>query len=176
MIELLVVIAIIAILASLLVALTLTPMLGSRFLKAPHSLRHGWFYNVMEKGFDAWLRGYSWTLRQTIRFKGVTMLVSAALLACAPAGAEETGRSFEIYGFAQADYIQDIGGRLDPDWDDAFRPSKICFDGACGGDGQASVSVKQSRFGVKGTFFKVVEYEVEHTAKGLQAVDVVPLP
>ena len=67
------------------------------------------------------------------------------------ARAEDTGRSFEIYGFAQADYIQDIGGRLDPDWDDAFRPSKICFDGACGGDGQASVSVKQSRFGVKGT-------------------------
>ena len=41
--------------------------------------------------------------------------------------------------------------RLDPAWDDAFRPSKICFDGACGEDGQASISVKQSRFGVKGT-------------------------
>ena len=77
--------------------------------------------------------------------------VSAVLLASAPAVAEDSGRSFEIYGFAQADYIQDIGGRLDPDWDDAFRPSKICFDGACGEDGQASISVKQSRFGVKGT-------------------------
>jgi hypothetical protein len=78
-------------------------------------------------------------------------VVSVALLAAAAARAEDTGRSFEIYGFAQADYIQDIGGRLDPDWDDAFRPSKICFDGACGEDGQASISVKQSRFGVKGT-------------------------
>jgi hypothetical protein len=78
--------------------------------------------------------------------------VSAVLLSSAPAmAAEDSGRSFEIYGFAQADYIQDIGGRLDPDWDDAFRPSKICFDGACGEDGQASISVKQSRFGVKGT-------------------------
>jgi hypothetical protein len=77
--------------------------------------------------------------------------VSAALLCAATARAEETGRSFEIYGFAQADYIQDFGGRLDPDWDDAFRPSKICFDEACGGDGQSSISVKQSRFGVKGT-------------------------
>jgi hypothetical protein len=77
--------------------------------------------------------------------------VSATLLAGAAARAEDTVRSFEIYGFAQADYIQDIGGRLDPDWDDAFRPSKICFDGACGEDGQASISVKQSRFGVKGT-------------------------
>ena len=70
-----------AILVSGLVSLTLTPMLGSRFLKAPHSLRHGWFYNVMERGFDAWLAGYSWSLRQTIRFKGVTMAVSALLLA-----------------------------------------------------------------------------------------------
>ena len=63
-----------AILVSGLVSLTLTPMLGSRFLKAPHAIRHGWFYNVMERGFDAWLRGYSWSLRQTIRFKGVTMV------------------------------------------------------------------------------------------------------
>jgi len=69
-----------AILVSGLVSLTLTPMLCSRFLKAPHAIRHGWFYNVMERGFDLWLRGYSWSLRQTIRFKGATMLVSALLL------------------------------------------------------------------------------------------------
>ena len=66
-----------AILVSGLVSLTLTPMLCSRFLKAPHAIRHGWFYNVMERMFDAWLRGYSWSLRQTIRFKGTTMVVSA---------------------------------------------------------------------------------------------------
>ena len=90
--------------------------------------------------------------RNVLNSRGIlATAVSAALLASAPAVAEDSGRSFEIYGFAQADYIQDIGGRLDPDWDDAFRPSKICFDGACGEDGQASISVKQSRFGVKGT-------------------------
>jgi hypothetical protein len=82
----------------------------------------------------------------------LSVAVSAALLSGASAmAAEESGRSFEIYGFAQADYIQDISGRLDPNWDDAFRPSKICFDDACGNDGQSSISVKQSRFGVKGT-------------------------
>ena len=90
--------------------------------------------------------------RKAMTSKGfLAAVVSVALLAAAAARAEDTGRSFEIYGFAQADYIQDIGGRLDPDWDDAFRPSKICFDGACGEDGQASISVKQSKFGVKGT-------------------------
>jgi hypothetical protein len=90
--------------------------------------------------------------RKVLASKGfLAIAVTATLLAASAARAEETGRSFEIYGFAQADYIQDISGRLDPDWDDAFRPSKICFDGACGEDGQASISVKQSRFGVKGT-------------------------
>jgi hypothetical protein len=90
--------------------------------------------------------------RKVLASKGfLAIAVTATLLAASAARAAETGRSFEIYGFAQADYIQDISGRLDPDWDDAFRPSKICFDGACGEDGQASLSVKQSRFGVKGT-------------------------
>ena len=69
-----------AILVSGLVSLTLTPMLASRFLKAPHEIRHGRLYKAMDRMFDAWLNGYSWTLRQTIRFKSVTMLVSALLL------------------------------------------------------------------------------------------------
>ena len=60
--------------------------------------------------------------------------------------------AFEIYGFAQADYIQDIGGRLDPDWDDAFRPVEDRHRRrSAASDGQSSISVKQSRFGVKGT-------------------------
>ena len=66
------------------------------------------------------------------------------------ARAAETTRNFEIYGFAQVDYIQDTK-RVDPDWMDAFRPSKIATpEGEFGSNGQASVSVKQSRFGVKG--------------------------
>jgi HAE1 family hydrophobic/amphiphilic exporter-1 len=69
-----------AILVSGLVSLTLTPMLCSRFLQAPHAIRHGRFYNGMERVFDGWLRGYSWSLRQTIRFKGTTMAVSGLLL------------------------------------------------------------------------------------------------
>src|SRR3954465_2677392 len=69
-----------AILVSGLVSLTLTPMLCSRFLKPLHSMNHGWAYNVIERMFDTWLKAYAWSLRQTIRFKPVTMLVSALLL------------------------------------------------------------------------------------------------
>ena len=69
-----------SILVSGLVSLTLTPMLCSRFLKPLHGQRHGSFYNVIESMFEASLRWYGWTLRQTIRFKGATMVVSALLL------------------------------------------------------------------------------------------------
>lgn len=58
---------------------------------------------------------------------------------------------FEIYGFAQLDYIQDFQ-RVDPDWDASMRPSRIpTEDGAFGGDGQAIFSVRQSRLGVQGS-------------------------
>ena len=70
-----------AILVSGVVSLSLTPMLCSRFLKPLHSMHHSWAYNAIERTFDLWLRTYAWTLRQTIRFKSVTMLVSAGLLA-----------------------------------------------------------------------------------------------
>lgn len=87
-------------------------------------------------------------LRRVVR----TALVAATLgWAAMPALAAEGDKSFEIYGFAQADGIYDFG-RMNPDWDDAFRPSKIANPaGIYGSDGQASFSVKQSRFGIKGT-------------------------
>ena len=69
-----------AILVSGLVSLTLTPMLCSRFLKPPHSMRHGRLYNAIEGIFDGWLKAYGWTLKQSIRFRAVTMVVSALLL------------------------------------------------------------------------------------------------
>ena len=63
----------------------------------------------------------------------------------------QEGSKYELYGFAMADYIQDTK-RVDPNWEDAFRPSKIGVDDQYGTNGQASVSVKQSRFGFKGSF------------------------
>jgi hypothetical protein len=49
------------------------------------------------------------------------------------------------------DWIQDTK-RVDPNWMDAFRPSKIAApEGEFGTNGQSDISVKQTRFGVKGT-------------------------
>jgi len=71
----------------------------------------------------------------------VAVAVSAALLAAAAARAEDTGRSFEIYGFVQADYIQDITGRLDPDWTTRSDHPRSASMGRAAEDGQASISV-----------------------------------
>src|SRR6516165_6874129 len=80
------------------------------------------------------------------------MLVAVLAAGGSPtARAEEPSRSFEIYGFAQVDWIQDTK-RVDPNWMDAFRPSKIAApEGEFGTNGQSDISVKQTRFGVKGT-------------------------
>ena len=67
-----------AILVSGFVSISLTPMLCSRFLKPPHE--HGAVYNAFETVFDAWRRLYDITLRGTLRFRAVTMVVSIVLL------------------------------------------------------------------------------------------------
>jgi len=70
----------VAILVSGFVSISLTPMLASRFLKPPHSQKHGWFYNAFERMFAAWLALYNWTLRLTLGHRAVTMLASVLLL------------------------------------------------------------------------------------------------
>jgi HAE1 family hydrophobic/amphiphilic exporter-1 len=69
-----------AILVSGLVSVSLTPMLCARFLKPPHETRHGWLYMVTERGFDLMQAAYAFTLRQTLRFHPVAMLISVALV------------------------------------------------------------------------------------------------
>ena len=70
----------VAILVSGFVSISLTPMLCSRFLKPPHDQKHGWLYNAIEGVFDSWLNLYDWTLRLSLRFRGVTMAISLLLL------------------------------------------------------------------------------------------------
>jgi HAE1 family hydrophobic/amphiphilic exporter-1 len=69
-----------AILVSGVVSISLTPMLCSRFLKPPHSIRHGRLFQATERAFDGILAAYAWTLRQTLRFRPVAMIISAVLV------------------------------------------------------------------------------------------------
>jgi HAE1 family hydrophobic/amphiphilic exporter-1 len=70
----------IAILISGFVSISLTPMLASRFLKPPPK-SHGRVYNAIERVFTATRDAYGWTLAIAMRYHGVTMAVSALLLA-----------------------------------------------------------------------------------------------
>jgi HAE1 family hydrophobic/amphiphilic exporter-1 len=71
---------VVAILISGFVSLTLTPMLGSRFLKSEHETRHGWFYHLLESGFNGLTRWYEVTLRIALRFRLVTLAVAVLML------------------------------------------------------------------------------------------------
>lgn len=77
----------------------------------------------------------------------VTVL-GAACFGLPGAWAQDDTPHVEVYGFVQADYIQDFD-RVNPAWEDTLRPSKIpTVPDLFGDDGQASMSAKQSRLGV----------------------------
>ncbi|MGB7122483.1 MAG: efflux RND transporter permease subunit [Bradyrhizobium sp.] len=66
---------------SMVVALTLTPMMCSRFLR-PHSdhQEHGRFYQWSERGFDAMLRSYERGLDLAISWRRTTLIIFFATL------------------------------------------------------------------------------------------------
>jgi HAE1 family hydrophobic/amphiphilic exporter-1 len=66
---------------SMVVSLTLTPMMASRFLRAHGETRHGRFYNWSERAFDAMLRGYERVLDVAMSWRKVTMVIFFATLA-----------------------------------------------------------------------------------------------
>ena len=70
-----------AILISGVISLTLTPMLGSRFLRMDHGRRHGWLFNLFERGFELLASAYERTLRIALRFRLATVALAVLLLA-----------------------------------------------------------------------------------------------
>ena len=66
---------------SVVVSLTLTPMLCSRFLRNTHDDRHGWLYRTSERGFDWLLARYTAGLEVALRWRFVTLLTFFATLA-----------------------------------------------------------------------------------------------
>jgi HAE1 family hydrophobic/amphiphilic exporter-1 len=65
---------------SAFVALTLTPMMASRFLKPETEAHHGRLYNITERGFDIMLGGYERMLAVAMRHRFLTLLVYLATL------------------------------------------------------------------------------------------------
>jgi len=65
---------------SMVVSLTLTPMMASRFLRAHGETRHGRFYQWSERGFDAMLHAYERGLDVAMRWRLTTLMIFFATL------------------------------------------------------------------------------------------------
>jgi HAE1 family hydrophobic/amphiphilic exporter-1 len=66
---------------SVIISLTLTPMLCSRFLKNEHATKHGKLYQLFETGFDKMLAGYKRGLDIVFKHQFITLMVFFATLA-----------------------------------------------------------------------------------------------
>jgi hydrophobic/amphiphilic exporter-1 (mainly G- bacteria), HAE1 family len=64
----------------MIVSLTLTPMMASRFLRAHGETQHGRFYQWSERAFDAMLHGYERGLDVALRWKFTTLMIFFATL------------------------------------------------------------------------------------------------
>ena len=107
-----------AILVSGFISLSLTPMLCSRFLRPPQTLRHGRLYKASERFFNGMLQVYDWSLkkvlnhpRTTMIFTGLFLLATIYLFFISPKGfipSEDTGSIFGITEAAQGISFDDM--------------------------------------------------------------------
>src|SRR4030095_8282297 len=70
-----------ALLLSLIISLTLTPMMCARLLKDESRTKHGRLYLLFERGFDGLLALYASGLRVVLRHRFVTLLVMLSTIA-----------------------------------------------------------------------------------------------
>jgi multidrug efflux pump len=70
----------IAVIASAVVSLTLTPMMCGRLLQPAHQAEPGWLRRLAERGLDSMLSGYRRSLDWVLQRQGLTLLVAAGTL------------------------------------------------------------------------------------------------
>jgi HAE1 family hydrophobic/amphiphilic exporter-1 len=107
---------------SVIVTLTLTPMLCSRFLRDLQHVRHGRVYRGFERGFDLLLGGYRRGLDVVLNHSFVTLLVflatvaaSAVLFIVIPKGffpQQDTGAIFGIAESSQDSSFEAMNQRM----------------------------------------------------------------
>ena len=110
----------VAIVLSAGIAISLSPMIGALVLKNPHRVQHGRLYLLVERMFEAMVRGYERGLKLSLRYRGPVMLLNVALIVLSgywfmtmPKGffpQEDTGM---LSGFTQADQDISFAGMKD---------------------------------------------------------------
>jgi multidrug efflux pump len=109
----------IAIVISLVVSLTTTPMMCAVVLRSERGEQHGRIYRLSERVFELMLGGYRWTLRIALRHPRLVMLTLVATLAL----------NFHLYGVVPKGFVpqQDTGlliGSIRADQDTSFQLMK----------------------------------------------------
>jgi multidrug efflux pump len=104
-----------AILVSMVVSLTTTPMMCSRVLKSEHSIKHGAIYNWSERGFNGLLHGYRKSLDWVLDHPALILLVFVGTLVLNVVLILKVPKGF----FPQQDTGTMMGGMLGPQ-DESF--------------------------------------------------------
>ncbi len=108
---------------SLVIALTLTPMMCSRLLRPEDPAKHGRLYRLLEAGFDGLLGGYERSLKVALRHRFVTLMVmfgtigvTGYLYVIIPKGffpQQDTGMIIAIAEAAQSISFPAMEGRME---------------------------------------------------------------
>jgi hydrophobe/amphiphile efflux-1 (HAE1) family protein len=139
---------------SLLISLTLTPMMCSRLLK--HQTRqHGWLYRMSERGFDGLLNAYESGLKVVLRHRFITLMVffgtvalTGYLYVVIPKGffpQQDTGLIIGLSEAAQDISFQAMEERQQALIDAILRDPAVASVGAAVGAGGGTTTVNNGR-------------------------------
>jgi hydrophobe/amphiphile efflux-1 (HAE1) family protein len=144
----------VALVLSLLISLTLTPMLCARLLK-PETKQHGWLYRLLERGFDALLNIYEAGLKIVLRHRFITLMTMFGTIALTgylyvviPKGffpQQDTGLIIGLSEAAQDISFQAMAERQQALLDAIVRDPAVASVGAAVGAGGGNTTVNDGR-------------------------------
>jgi hydrophobe/amphiphile efflux-1 (HAE1) family protein len=144
----------VALVLSLLISLTLTPMMCSRLLK-PESKEHGPLYRLSERGFNGLLNFYEAGLRVVLRHRFITLMTMLGTIALTgylfvqiPKGffpQQDTGLIIGLSEAAQDISFQAMAERQQALLDAVMRDPAVATVGAAVGAGGGNTTVNNGR-------------------------------
>jgi multidrug efflux pump len=145
----------VSLLLSLVISLTLTPMMCARLLKSETGRQHGWLYRLSERGFDGLLTLYERGLRVALRHRLITLLVmlgtiglTGYLYVVIPKGffpQQDTGMIVGIAEVAQDISYPAMVQRIEAVVDTVMKDPAVDSVGSFIGAGGATVTLNQGR-------------------------------
>src|SRR5450631_120834 len=144
----------VALVLSLLISLTLTPMMCAYLLK-PESKEHGWLYRLSERGFDGLLNLYEIGLKIVLRHRFITLMTMLGTIA--PTGSlyvlipkgffpeQDTGLIIGLSEAAQDISFQAMAERQQALLNALMRDPAVASVGAAVGAGGGNTTVNNGR-------------------------------